>query len=206
MADTEVTGGESDREKRLRRRTGENRVRLILAGIRCFSETGFQATSTSEVASIAEVPQPHVYANFATKQDLFMGCLEAVIELLDSLHSHRAGVRSGPGETGTVHTDDPANGSASVDAGSNDLLTYVVHTVPSLAPEYEHLTRFVYHAVASCRLFGRIDPSLSEALVSRLQELIVKIGEPAFEKALLVAADELLGAPEPARRSFLDHS
>lgn len=64
--------------KRPRRRPGENRERLLEAGIREFGTLGYHGTSTAAIAAAASVPQPHVYANFETKQDLFFACAERV--------------------------------------------------------------------------------------------------------------------------------
>ncbi len=68
--------------RRPRRRPGENRARLVEAGIRVFGIQGFHGASTSTIAELAEVPQPHVYANFTTKQELFLACGQRVLELL----------------------------------------------------------------------------------------------------------------------------
>lgn len=68
--------------RRPRRRPGENRELLLEAGIVEFGLSGYHGASTAAIAARADVPQPHVYANFATKQDLFLACLDRVGELL----------------------------------------------------------------------------------------------------------------------------
>lgn len=65
--------------RRARRRPGENRERLIQAGILSFATDGYHGTSTTAIAALAGVPQPHVYANFRTKQELFLACAGAII-------------------------------------------------------------------------------------------------------------------------------
>lgn len=69
--------------RRQRRPQGENRERLIRAGMQEFSRRGYRGASTTVIAQAAEVPQPHVYANFSTKQQLFVSCLERAIELIN---------------------------------------------------------------------------------------------------------------------------
>lgn len=64
--------------RRTRRRPGENRERLLEAGIVVFSRHGYHGASTAAIASLAGVPQPHVYANFQTKQELFLECTRKV--------------------------------------------------------------------------------------------------------------------------------
>lgn len=76
------TVGELPGERRSRRRPGENRERLLAAGILEFSLHGYRGTSTTVIAALAEVPQPHVYTNFRTKQELFLGCLARAAESL----------------------------------------------------------------------------------------------------------------------------
>lgn len=65
--------------RRSRRRPGENRERLLEAGIGEFGTLGYHGASTGSIAALAGVPQPHVYASFATKHDLFIACAERVV-------------------------------------------------------------------------------------------------------------------------------
>ncbi|GAA2181837.1 hypothetical protein GCM10009847_25030 [Leucobacter tardus] len=60
--------------RRPRRKPGENRERLLEAGLIEFGLFGYHGASTAAIAARAEVPQPHVYASFATKQELFVAC------------------------------------------------------------------------------------------------------------------------------------
>ncbi|WP_449283303.1 TetR/AcrR family transcriptional regulator [Leucobacter sp.] len=69
-------------ERRARRRPGENRKRLLEAGLIEFGLFGFSAASTSGIAARAEIPQPHLYASFTTKQELFLACVERLEEEL----------------------------------------------------------------------------------------------------------------------------
>lgn len=65
--------------RRARRRPGENRARLLEAGLVEFGLFGYHGTSTAAIAARAEVPQPHVYTSFRTKQELFLACWERVL-------------------------------------------------------------------------------------------------------------------------------
>jgi len=76
--------------RRVRRRPGENRARLIEAGIRVFAQHGYHGASTSAIATLADVPQPHVYASFRTKQDLFFECGNEVVTRLREFDFHIA--------------------------------------------------------------------------------------------------------------------
>lgn len=53
---------------------------LLTAGTIEFGLRGFAATQTSAIARRAGVSQPNVYANFASKYELFLTCLRTVAE------------------------------------------------------------------------------------------------------------------------------
>lgn len=79
---------ENQQATRPRRRHGENRERLFDAGIRVFGMKGYSAASTAEIAALADVPQPHVYANFSTKKELYLECAARVEEVFMSSQVH----------------------------------------------------------------------------------------------------------------------
>lgn len=62
--------------RRPRRKPGENRELLLEAGLVEFGLLGYHGASTAAIATRADVPQPHVYASFRTKQELFFACFE----------------------------------------------------------------------------------------------------------------------------------
>ena len=68
--------------RRERRRPGENRERLIIAATAEFALLGFRAASTASIGARAGVPQPHVYANFKSKRELYIASIERVLELM----------------------------------------------------------------------------------------------------------------------------
>lgn len=76
--------------RRARRRPGENRAQLLEAGLIEFGLLGYHGASTASIAARAGVPQPHLYANFSGKQELFLACLsDAAAALLgDDRESH----------------------------------------------------------------------------------------------------------------------
>lgn len=54
---------------------GENRQRLLQAGLAEFGLHGFHGAATAAIAARADVPQPHLYASFSSKQALFAACV-----------------------------------------------------------------------------------------------------------------------------------
>lgn len=73
--------------RRARRKPGENRERLIEAGLIEFGLYGFHGASTAAIARRADVPQPHVYASFRTKLDLFIVCFGRAASRLSGVPS-----------------------------------------------------------------------------------------------------------------------
>ncbi|MHA3683063.1 TetR/AcrR family transcriptional regulator [Leucobacter sp. HY1910] len=69
-------------ERRARRKPGENRERLLQAGLHEFGLYGYQGASTARISARADVPQPHVYANFSGKPALFLECLDRACNVL----------------------------------------------------------------------------------------------------------------------------
>ncbi|MEJ6489260.1 TetR/AcrR family transcriptional regulator [Leucobacter sp. USCH14] len=85
--------------RRARRRPGENRERLLEAGLCEFGLFGFHGASTAAIAARAGVPQPHVYANFSNKQELFLEVCAAAVQIVLS-----ARLAAGPVELSRVRS------------------------------------------------------------------------------------------------------
>lgn len=70
------------------------RRKAMLAAIKLFSEQGYHATSTAQIAKEAGISQATIFKYFNTKEDLLMGLLEPLKELvgkpfLESLAEHQ---------------------------------------------------------------------------------------------------------------------
>ena len=63
---------------------GENpvRARILEAAFSAFMERGFAATSTLEIATRARASKRELYAEFASKQDMLLGCIRQRAERL----------------------------------------------------------------------------------------------------------------------------
>lgn len=69
-------------DRRPRRRPGENRAGLLVAGTVEFGLRGYAAAQTSAIARRAGVSQPNVYANFSSKRELFLACFAELSQAL----------------------------------------------------------------------------------------------------------------------------
>ena len=77
--------------RRPRRKPGENRALLLEAGLIEFGLLGYHGASTVVIATRADVPQPHVYTSFRTKQELFLACVElACADVRDAADTERS--------------------------------------------------------------------------------------------------------------------
>jgi AcrR family transcriptional regulator len=60
---------------RVRMPAAERREQLLRTASRAFSETGYHATTTSQIARAAGVSEPVLYHHFASKRDLYVACV-----------------------------------------------------------------------------------------------------------------------------------
>lgn len=156
-------------QRRQRRKQGENRERLLTAGIAEFGAFGYFGASTSSIAKRAGVSQPHVYSNFNTKLDLFLACAERVIEqtkqssakLLHRSHATQD-LRGRRGSQGSVRDAFRPDG------------------------QYTLISRFVYQlvAISGC--------SLDETLQVHLQQLQSVLSREELHQMIFHAASSLL--------------
>jgi AcrR family transcriptional regulator len=65
-------------EKRGRLPAAERRAAIIEAALQVFGERSYGGATTAEIARAAGVSEPIHYRHFASKQDLYMACLEAM--------------------------------------------------------------------------------------------------------------------------------
>lgn len=119
-------------ERRARRRPGENRERLIEAGLIEFGLFGFHGASTAAIAARAGVPQPHVYSNFINKQALFLETCAAATRMV--LAHERRGPRTHASD-GTGGHPQRAAPALLADAERTILQALAVVCAPQLAAD-----------------------------------------------------------------------
>lgn len=73
----------------------DRREAVIAAATEAFSTSGYEATSTEEVARLAGISQPYVFRLFGSKKDLFLEavqrCFETTVATFDSASRGLAG-------------------------------------------------------------------------------------------------------------------
>lgn len=207
-----TSGSQSSAPVRSRRRPGENRERLIEAGLIEFGLFGYHGASTAGIAARAEVPQPHVYASFPSKRALFLAVVRRVAERLAEpaagplakLNLPGADLEGPATATATATTTapgvraegvppEPAAGGPSADApaaaGSPALRA---HGAGGRLTESDaaDAARVLLQAIALAA-----DPQLGHEIHLELSTLRTRIGGSAFDQLVLRGADQLLTRP-----------
>ncbi|MFD3509638.1 TetR/AcrR family transcriptional regulator [Nocardia sp. NPDC058666] len=70
---------------RTRMTASQRSAQVLEAAIQAFSESGYAATKTDEIARLAGVSQPYVIRLFGTKQQLFVACLLEVCARIEEV-------------------------------------------------------------------------------------------------------------------------
>ncbi|UOQ58464.1 TetR/AcrR family transcriptional regulator [Leucobacter allii] len=165
---------------RPRRKPGENRQRLVEAGLVEFGLFGYHGASTAGIAARADVPQPHVYASFATKHELFLACVAAAAEELalgDAEGGRADGGHADAGERG--RTDAAAGERLDADAG-----------VRSAEPDQSCSgARILLQAVAAAEALPAAPRAELRGLLAGLRD---RLGAEGFDATLSAAARSLL--------------
>lgn len=202
-----TSGSQSSAPVRSRRRPGENRERLIEAGLIEFGLFGYHGASTAGIAARAEVPQPHVYASFPSKRALFLAVVRRVAERLaepaagplaklNLPGADREGpaTATAPGVRAEGVPPEPAAGGPGADApaaaGSPALRA---HGAGGRLTESDaaDAARVLLQAIALAA-----DPQLGHEIHLELSTLRTRIGGSAFDQLVLRGAELLLGRPE----------
>lgn len=164
--------------RRPRRKPGENRAVLLEAGTIEFGLRGFAAAQTSAIARRAGVSQPNVYANFASKQELFLACLRTVAD------------REGAGQhtlltQAAVHDSDENHTPA---AATQANVPREDQTDTARRPISDADAMLVFQAVACAASVGTFGSDV-RTLIAQVQR---QLGSDGFERTLVQAARLLL--------------
>lgn len=201
-----TSGSQSSAPVRSRRRPGENRERLIEAGLIEFGLFGYHGASTAGIAARAEVPQPHVYASFPSKRALFLAVVRRVAERLaepaagplaklnlSGADLEGPATTTAPGVRAEGVPPEPAAGGPSADApAAADSPALRAHGAGGRPTESDaaDAARVLLQAIALAA-----DPQLGHEIHLELSTLRTRIGGSAFDQLVLRGADQLLTRP-----------
>ncbi|MEV0284806.1 helix-turn-helix domain-containing protein [Kribbella sp. NPDC050820] len=74
----------------------ERRAEVLQAAVQAFAASGYAATTTAEIARLADVSQPYVIRLFGTKQQLFLAVLQSVSDRIEQTLRDTAGQEPTP--------------------------------------------------------------------------------------------------------------
>ncbi|WP_416446743.1 TetR/AcrR family transcriptional regulator [Leucobacter sp. HNU] len=205
-----TSGSQSSAPVRSRRPPGENRERLIEAGLIEFGLFGYHGASTAGIAARAEVPQPHVYASFPSKRALFLAVVRRVAERLaepaagplaklNLPGADREGpatataTATAPGVRAEGVPPEPAAGGPSADApAAADSPALRAHGAGGRPTESDaaDAAQVLLQAIALAA-----DPQLGHEIHLELSTLRTRIGGSAFDQLVLRGAELLLTRP-----------
>ena len=77
----------------VRRTSDERREEILEAAFTAFSETGFEGTSTDDIAAAVGISQPYLFRLFGTKKELFLAAVERCFEETEDVSRGRRGGR-----------------------------------------------------------------------------------------------------------------
>jgi len=78
----------------VRRTSDERREEILEAAFTAFSESGFEGTSTDDIAQAVGISQPYLFRLFGTKKHLFLAAVERCFEQTEG--AFRDAVEEGP--------------------------------------------------------------------------------------------------------------
>jgi AcrR family transcriptional regulator len=104
----------------------QRRRDVLQSAVTCFAWRGFYGTTTHEIAKQAGISQPYLYRLFANKEELFVGAVDVVSEMIeDALVTHAAATSPLPDSvTGRLQAARAAYGAL---IGDRDVLRFLMH-------------------------------------------------------------------------------
>jgi AcrR family transcriptional regulator len=162
----------------------QQRERLILdvAG-RAFARAGYESASMDEIAELADVSKPMLYAYFGSKEGLYLAYVErAGGELLERLVS-------------AAPADDRS--AAGLRARITEFLSFV--------EEHADGWRVLFHEAASTRPFAEHVAELRERIADAIRQIIETSWLQRAPSASDAIAHALVGAGESLANWWLDH-
>lgn len=160
MNGTPVNGRGAIRER--------NEARILKAAEAVFAKKGFNGASTAEIARKAGVPKPNLHYYFRTKQVLYAGVLDHILEIwLDAMDEIRPGAE--PAEALGRYIARKLESSRTLPEPSRlwamELISGARHVEPFLKKRLRRLVREKAAIIRGWAAAGKIDPVEPEHLL-----------------------------------------
>ncbi|HXY98942.1 MAG TPA: TetR/AcrR family transcriptional regulator [Stellaceae bacterium] len=186
MNGTPVNGRGAIRER--------NEARILKAAEAVFAKKGFNGASTAEIARKAGVPKPNLHYYFRTKQVLYAGVLDRILEIwLDAMDEIRPGAE--PAEALERYIAQKLESSRLLPEPSRlwamELISGARHVEPFLKKRLRRLVQQKSATIRAWAAAGKIDPVEPEHLLFMIWAMTQTYADFAAQIAAVLGKDKL---------------
>ncbi|MGO8916971.1 MAG: TetR/AcrR family transcriptional regulator [Stellaceae bacterium] len=186
MNGTPVNGRGAIRER--------NEARILKAAEAVFAKKGFNGASTAEIARKAGVPKPNLHYYFRTKQVLYAGVLDNILEIwLDAMDEIRPGAE--PADALGRYIARKLDSSRVLPEPSRlwamELISGARHVEPFLKKRLRRLVQQKSAIIRGWAASGKIDPVEPEHLLFMIWAMTQTYADFAAQIAAVLGKDKL---------------
>ncbi len=171
-----------------------NEARILKAAEAVFAKKGFNGASTAEIARKAGVPKPNLHYYFRTKQLLYAGVLDNILEIwLDAMDEIRPGAE--PAEALARYITRKLESSRLLPEPSRlwamELISGARHVEPFLKKRLRRLVQQKSAIIRAWTEAGKIDPVEPEHLLFMIWAMTQTYADFAAQIAAVLGKDKL---------------
>lgn len=171
-----------------------NEARILKAAEAVFAKKGFNGASTAEIARKAGVPKPNLHYYFRTKQVLYAGVLDNIVEIwLDAMEEIRPGAE--PADALARYIARKLDSSRTLPEPSRlwamELISGARHVEPFLKRRLRLLVRQKSAIIRGWSAAGKIDPVEPEHLLFMIWAMTQTYADFAAQIAAVLGKDRL---------------
>jgi TetR/AcrR family transcriptional regulator len=171
-----------------------NEARILKAAEAVFAKKGFNGASTAEIARKAGVPKPNLHYYFRTKQVLYAGVLDNILEIwLDAMDEIRPG--ADPADALGRYIARKLESSRTLPEPSRlwamELISGARHVEPFLKKRLKRLVREKAATIRGWAAEGKIDPVEPEHLLFMIWAMTQTYADFASQIAAVLGKDKL---------------
>lgn len=171
-----------------------NEARILKAAEAVFAKKGFNGASTAEIARKAGVPKPNLHYYFRTKQVLYAGVLDNILEIwLDAMDEIRPG--ADPADALGRYIARKLESSRTLPEPSRlwamELISGARHVEPFLKKRLRRLVQQKSAIIRGWAAAGKIDPVEPEHLLFMIWAMTQTYADFASQIAAVLGKDKL---------------
>ncbi len=183
-----------------------NEARILKAAEAVFAKKGFNGASTAEIARKAGVPKPNLHYYFRTKQVLYAGVLDNILEIwLDAMDEIRPG--ADPADALGRYIARKLESSRTLPEPSRlwamELISGARHVEPFLKKRLRRLVQQKSAIIRGWAAEGKIDPvepehllfmiwSMTQTYADFASQIVAVLGKDKLDEAVFAAATKTM--------------